>query len=184
MKLVYDNQRGGLFHFDFESRKEFEEMTLSASAEKILNVPNAGGNSVISEVLSFEFFQKCFNAKLVKTEMEVSYFPEGGSITDYVCQIDGTKLGVSVTRAMKYFGEYTDEDAYHLLMKKLKGVNQATRNSMENWHKQILHVWVPNKDVANTIIKVYGTMVPDEVLSNTVVVVTRAHKSAFIFKNK
>ena len=53
--------------------------------------------------------------------MEVAYFPEGGSITDYVCQIDGAKVGVSVTRAMKYFGEYQDEDAYNLLNKKLKG---------------------------------------------------------------
>lgn len=56
-----------------------------------------------------------------QTEMEVSYFPEGGSITDYVCDIFGTKVGVSVTRAMKYRGEYTEEDATNLLTKKLKG---------------------------------------------------------------
>ena len=57
-----------------------------------------------------------------QTEMEVSYFPEGGSITDYVCELFGTKVGVSVTRAMKYRGEYTEEDAATLLMKKLKGI--------------------------------------------------------------
>lgn len=56
-----------------------------------------------------------------KTEMEVSYFPEGGSITDYVCDIFGTKVGVSVTRAMKYRGDYTEEDATNLLTKKLRG---------------------------------------------------------------
>lgn len=56
--------------------------------------------------------------------MEVSYFPEGGSITDYVCEIFGTKVGVSVTRAMKFWGgEFTVEDAEHLLRKKLKGKN-------------------------------------------------------------
>lgn len=60
---------------------------------------------------------------VLQTEMEVSYFPEGGSITDYVCDIFGTKLGVSVTRAMKYWGgAYTIEDATHLLNKKLKGL--------------------------------------------------------------
>ena len=54
--------------------------------------------------------------------MEVSYFPEGGSITDYVCEIFGTKVGVSVTRAMKFRGgDFTEEDAEHLLNKKLKG---------------------------------------------------------------
>lgn len=53
--------------------------------------------------------------------MEVSYFPEGGSITDYVCKIFNKKVGVSVTRAMKYRGQYTEEDAHHLLTKKLKG---------------------------------------------------------------
>jgi hypothetical protein len=42
--------------------------------------------------------------------MEVAYFPEGGSITDYVCTISKQKVGVSVTRTMKYRGQYTEED--------------------------------------------------------------------------
>ena len=54
--------------------------------------------------------------------MEVTYFPEGGSITDYVCVIFDKKVGVSVTRAIKYRGQYTEEDAAHLLTKKLKGM--------------------------------------------------------------
>lgn len=53
--------------------------------------------------------------------MEVSYFPNGGSITDYVCEIFQETIGVSVTRAMKYRGTYTFDDAYHLLNKKLRG---------------------------------------------------------------
>ena len=53
--------------------------------------------------------------------MEVSYFPEGGSITDYTCKMFNTDLGVSVTRAMKFNGHYTKEDAKKLLTKKLKG---------------------------------------------------------------
>jgi len=55
--------------------------------------------------------------------MEVEYFPEGGSITDYVCDVFGAKLGVSVTRARAYFrdAEFTMEDATRLLEKKLKG---------------------------------------------------------------
>ena len=54
--------------------------------------------------------------------MEVSYWPEGGSITDYVCDMFDSKVGVSVTRAMKYGGgDFSEEDADHLLNKKLKG---------------------------------------------------------------
>lgn len=70
-------------------------------------------------VLTNNFLILC---SFYQTEMEVSYFPEGGSITDYVCELFGTKVGVSVTRAMKYRGEYTEEDAATLLMKKLKGI--------------------------------------------------------------
>ncbi|XP_048727026.2 AAC-rich mRNA clone AAC4 protein-like [Ostrea edulis] len=157
-------------------------MKLSEAAEKIWSVPNAGGNSVISEVLSFETFHKSFHAKLLKTEMEVSYFPEGGSITDYVCEIFDTKVGVSVTRAMKYRGDFTQEDAMNLLMKKLKGVNQANRNTLEKWSKQILHVWVQNKETANLITKAFHDL-PTDLVSNTVVVISRTRRSDFIFYN-
>ena len=57
-----------------------------------------------------------------QTEMEVSYFPRGGSITDYVCELYDVTVGVSVTRAMKFSGEFTAEDAERLLNKKLKGM--------------------------------------------------------------
>jgi len=53
--------------------------------------------------------------------MEVSYFPEGGSITDYVVSVFDSTIGVSVTRAFKYGGDYSEEDAVKLLNKKLNG---------------------------------------------------------------
>ena len=67
--------------------------------------------------------------------MEVEYFPEGGSITDYVCSIfDKKKLGVSVTRAIHYKKgikkKYTEEDAWKLLRKKVKGIY----TSMSHWN--------------------------------------------------
>lgn len=58
--------------------------------------------------------------------MEVSYFPEGGSITDYTCTMFGTCIGVSVTRAMKFKGDFEAEDAKRLLNKKLNGTNYNT----------------------------------------------------------
>jgi len=180
-KLVNDLQSGGVVHTEFDPFRTTERMSLSDSAKKIRDVPNAGG--VVSEVLSFELMQKCFGAQLLKTEMEVSYWPEGGSITDYTCTMFNTSLGVSVTRAMKFKGPYTHEDAERLLMKKLNGVVQSSKNTLEKWTKQILHVWATSSDVANIVTQTYDR-VPDRLRSNTVVLVTVAKRSAEIFANK
>ncbi|KAL3888196.1 hypothetical protein ACJMK2_000573 [Sinanodonta woodiana] len=158
-------------------------MNLSVGALNIMKVPNAGGSSIISEVLSFELLQRCFQAKLYKTEMEVSYYPEGGSITDYVCDMFNTKIGVSVTRAIKFHGDYTHDDAEHLLTKKLKGIVQSSRNSLEKWAKQILHVWAPDKHTANIVTQAYNKM-HNDVKSNTVVIVTTTQASSFIYRNR
>lgn len=184
LALIENNSTGGIIHCHFTPNRKLATMNLSADGIKIRDVPNAGGSSVNSEVMSFEILQKCFKGKLLKTEMEVAYFPEGGSITDYVCEIYGTKVGVSVTRAMKFRGgAFTDEDAQHLLTKKLKGVIQSSRNTLENWTKQVLHVWSVSNDVTNTLIKVYE-MLPTELRSNTVVLITTTTKTCdFIYLN-
>ncbi|KAH3891421.1 AAC-rich mRNA clone AAC4 protein-like [Dreissena polymorpha] len=184
LTCVEDIRNGGIVMCDFTPNKSLSAMTLSDDAVKIRDVPNAGGSSVGSEVLSFEVLQKCFKAKLLKTEMEVEYFPEGGSITDYVCVVFGTKLGVSVTRARNYWGrDFTSEQAAHLLNKKLRGINQSSRNSLENWNKQVLHVWSANRDVTNVLVQAFHTLEP-EVKSNTVVLITNTTTSCdFIYLN-
>lgn len=63
---IQNNKKGGLVHIDFDPAVHFKAMTLSEGAEKIWSVPNAGGNSVISEVLSFETFHRCFHAELLR----------------------------------------------------------------------------------------------------------------------
>ena len=65
-KMLTDSRNGGLVRTKFENLKHVKQMSLSQSAEKIMNVPNAGGSSVISEVLSYEMLQRCFGAKLLK----------------------------------------------------------------------------------------------------------------------
>lgn len=61
-----DNKTGCIVHCDFSPNRKLMSMNLSADGTKIRDVPNAGGSSVISEVLSFELLQKCFKAKLLK----------------------------------------------------------------------------------------------------------------------
>lgn len=80
---------------------------LSSGAQRILNTPNAGGNSVASEVMSFELLATMYNAALLRTEMEVDYVFWGCSITDFSVRVlNQYTLGVSVARAMKYNGVF------------------------------------------------------------------------------
>ena len=66
MQLVEDNKANGLVSTDFHPFHSMETMNLSESAQKLRDVPNAGGNSVVSEVLSFEMLKNCAGATLVK----------------------------------------------------------------------------------------------------------------------
>lgn len=59
-------------------------MNLSGGAKHFATLPNAGGSSVVSEMLSFELFKCLFNAQFISTELEIVYFPEGGSLVDYL----------------------------------------------------------------------------------------------------
>lgn len=182
-KLIKNSSTSGCLVNYFDQIRLFEKIRLTDDAKRIMYTPNAGGSSVESETLSFEMLKKSFNAKLFKTEMEVSYWPEGGSITDYVCCMFGSVIGVSVTRAMKYNGEFTFEDANKLLEKKLKGIYNSSKNSLVKWDKQILHVWLLSYQNAQIIIKAWNEL-SQNLKDNTVLLVTIAEKSNELFINK
>ena len=164
-----------LMEAEFDPFKSFDAMHLSASAERMRDTPNAGGNSVISEVLSYELLKSYANAKLDRTEMEVKYFPEGGSIVDYTCRVQDRTVGVSVTRAMKYGGQYCVEDAERLLMKKLTGLRRASRNCFQGkWSKAVLHVWAASSRVAALVQHAYWDIISPDARANALVLVTVA----------
>ena len=158
----------------FDPFKAFGEMHLSASGQKMKCLPNAGGSSVASEVLSYEMLRNCFGAELDRTEMELTYFPEGGSMVDYTCRLYQRTVGVSVTRAMKYGGDYQASDAERLLVKKLEGAVQATRNSLVHWNKRLLHVWATSERVAALVQHAFLDLIPSQLRANTMVLVTVA----------
>ncbi|XP_071505180.1 AAC-rich mRNA clone AAC4 protein-like [Diadema antillarum] len=155
----------------FDPFRRFQDMNLSEMARRMKECPNAGGDSVESEVMSLELFHRCFGAKLLKTEMEIEYFPHGGSIVDYTCEMFGVSLGVSVTRAMKYKGDFEKEDAEKLLGKKLSGIANATQNALDRWSKKVLHIWATSAKVADTLSSVYNDLSP-QLRQDTVVMVT------------
>lgn len=170
-RKVRSQSNSGVVFTELKQLKPVSKMSLSNGAKRLFTSPNAGGSSEKSEVLSYELLQRCFGADLLKTEMEVQYFPEGGAITDYTCKMFSTRLGVSVTRAMKYHGHFTVEDAAKLLYKKLNGVLISSKNTMEKWSKQILHVWATSLAVSVLIAEAYNQL-PEDLKSNTIVLVT------------
>lgn len=164
------------------SSSNTSKLKLSESALRVLNTPNAGGNSVWSEVLSMEMLSMLYSAKLEKTEMELQYVMEG-SITDYSVKMNGFVIGVSVTRAMKYRGVFSYEDALALLTKKMKGVMKSSENISEEhkWTKQVLHVWVQEPYMVALVEQAYAALT--ELHSNTLVQLTVCGENlGWIFK--
>uniref|UniRef100_A0A1I8HMK2 V-type proton ATPase subunit a n=2 Tax=Macrostomum lignano TaxID=282301 RepID=A0A1I8HMK2_9PLAT len=141
------------------------------------------GSSLVSEVLSYEYMRKCYQAELLKTEMEVQYFPYGGSITDYVMRLFDRKVAVSVTRALRFDGEpFTVDNGVRLLTKKLLGIRQADRNSLESWQRHVLHVWADGRAVTEALAEAHRQL-PASVLGNAIVLLTCVRNCKEIFTN-
>lgn len=120
-----------------------ERPLLTPGGQHIMEVPNAGGSSVFSEVFAYEWLARCEAATLLKTETEVVYDVEGKKV-DLLVEIDGRKVGVSVTRAMTFpFGNpYTLAAATTLFERKLDDIQLATTqvSAADRWSKQMLSV--------------------------------------------
>jgi len=163
---------------------------LSKGAQRILLEENAGGQSEVSEAFSFEVLRKCFGAHLLKTEMSIGYWWPHWKKTDYSCTIENIKLGVSVTRAMKYNAVFTRSDGRALLRKKLFGINESSLGVLERdeWQRQILHIWATDEYVEEILHELFLEMVftEPELVQNTVLLVTVASEEMWwiFYQNK
>jgi hypothetical protein len=163
----------------------FQPSALSESGTRILETDNKGGSSIYSEVYAFELLFHCESAILLKTETEISYTDTHGKITDLLVEIDGSKIGVSVTRAFAYPPEtpYTAELATTLLNKKLNGILSSSANVAEEdaWEKQILHVLAYTADHSAQILSVFDDL-PEEIKTDTILLVTTTEgDDAFLY---
>jgi hypothetical protein len=153
----------------------FNEAYLSSDGTRILQTENAGGSSIYSEVFAFEMLFHCEDAVLLKTETEISYTDANGKITDLLVEMDGLKIGVSVTRAFVYPPDtpYTEEMATELLTKKLEGVQASTANVApeDAWEKQVLHVLAYTPDHSAKVLAVFSGL-DDSLKADTVLMVT------------
>jgi len=104
--------------------------------------------------------------------------------TDYLCSIYGRRYGVSVTRAMKFSGLFTNEDAKFLLKKKLFGIIMSTQNVVksDSWEKQILHIWCEHRYVAE-IIHYEFSQISEDFRSNTLIITTISKHADWIYSS-
>ena len=137
--------------WQFTTTAEVEECDLSApflsaGGQEIFDDGNAGGSSIYSEMFAFEMLFQCESAQLLKTETEILY-DTSGPLTDMLVSFGGTKIGVSVTRAIKFpFDQpLSVAEATTRLEDKLADINTSSMNvnAADAWEKQILYVVTP-----------------------------------------
>jgi hypothetical protein len=159
---------------------------LTEGGQRLAATPNAGGSSGLSEIFAYEQLARCEGATLLHTETEVMY-DGSGKITDMEVEIDGHKIGVSVTRAQTFpLGETYDLDtATMLISRKLTDIQASTAHvsAADRWDKQILAVLAYDGAAADTVAQAWSMLDPS-VQADTIVVVTATDgDDLFIYTN-
>ncbi|RME27986.1 MAG: hypothetical protein D6798_03430 [Deltaproteobacteria bacterium] len=148
---------------------------LSEGGLEVYTDGNLGGSSIWSEVFAYELLYRCEGAALLKTEGEIDYLDPGGKKTDLLVEMDGRKVGVSVTRAYHYPPEegYSLAEATELLDGKLRDILVSADNAApaDAWERSVLHVFAYDADAADRVAEAWETLDP-AVLDETLVIVT------------
>jgi hypothetical protein len=158
----------------------------SWNAQQVRDKENAGGASIVSEVMSAEVLSVLYGAKNVRTEMEIEYLFSNWKIADFIVEMFDERVGVSVTRAMGYPDESTfdEEEALRLLNKKIVGLVLA-RNGVsdrDSFYKSVLHVFAQSERIAHLLHKQFNTL-DETVKDNVVVICTVAERSPHLYEN-
>ncbi|RHY32230.1 hypothetical protein DYB32_002737 [Aphanomyces invadans] len=163
-------------------------MRLGADATLVLCEPNAGGRSEVSEALSMEYMHWQFGATDVVTEMQIQYWSSNWKKVDYLCSIRGTRVAVSVTRAMLFKQEmaFGRQEATALLRKKLHGLVVAKVGvcRRHSYDKSVLHIWCQTFAIATAIAACYESVASElGITINVILIATVAATEPSIFIN-
>lgn len=126
-----------------------------------VTIDNAGGKSVVSEMMSIHYFSRVFGSSATLLEMEIEYWAKY-KMVDFITTVDNNRIGVSVTRAMGFPSpdDFENIDAERLINKKLFGLIVA-RNAVQKKHRffrSVLHVWCQTERIASLINKAYNNI--------------------------
>lgn len=163
----------------------FDASALSAGGQTIEATPNRGGSSVLSEAISYDVLYRCEQAALLQTEAEITYDPPESPKTDIRVEVDGSPVGVSVTRAFTFPpGTPMSADAAEELMRdKLNGAATATANVTADlaWDRHILHVMAYDDQHADAMTAAWQA-VHQEAGADTIVWITTTHgRDGFVY---
>ncbi len=175
-------------HFDFGADPYDHPADLTrftADGQAMMAAGNAGGSSILSEILAVEYLVRCEGGRLLKTETAIRYDVTETKVTDFLAEIDGLKIGVSVTRAVDWPRDapYPPETATRVLTGKLEGIAESTANvsDADRWQKQILHVFAYSEDHA-TVLEAAWQALPAGLRGDTLVLVSVTDGSdAFVY---
>ncbi|MCB9565439.1 MAG: hypothetical protein H6708_34055 [Kofleriaceae bacterium] len=146
---------------------------LTPGGLEMILVGNAGGSSVYSEVFAYEVLARCDLASLLKTETEIVYDVDGKK-TDMLVEVDGHKIGVSVTRAVTFpFGDpYTLDAATTLIQRKLDDIllSSAEVSAADHWDKQILAILAYDDQHAQVAAEAWAAL-DDATRADTIVII-------------
>lgn len=149
---------------------------LTTGAQKIINDGGGGGSSLLSKAFSFDMLARCEGATLLKSEDEIIYTDPTGKKATMLIQIDGRKVGVSVTRAFSVptaSDPYLPATAQAMLESKLQDIPLSTANvaAADQWSKQILYVIAQSASHADTIFLAWD-QINATLKADTILVVT------------
>lgn len=167
---------------------DFNLLHLSDEIRRALTISNAGGSSEISESLSMYYMLLKFGARHFIPEMEVNYRFQS-NICDYLMEINGQRVGVSVTRAINYpFDKaISKETANTLLYKKLTGIVIAKRavTSRHNFDISVIHIWCRTLTDAQTLRDAYKVIIDNDIygLYGNICITCSVCLSEFIYTN-
>lgn len=134
-------------------------LQLSDGSMRVMEQKGAGCSlsAQLSEAMSYEVLYRLYGASSLRCETELQYRKQHGfSMIDYRCEIDGVRVGVSVTRAVDGIPEcarFTRDAARRLLGKKLRGIRSAAEAVLphDRWHRSLLHVWASTAHAARLV---------------------------------
>jgi hypothetical protein len=160
---------------------------LTEGGLEVLLDGNAGGSSVYSEVFAFEVLHRCELAALIATENEIEYDVEGKK-ADLLVEIDGHRIGVSVTRAVTFpFGDpYTLEAATELIDRKLDDILLARANAREDyrWGKSMLALLAYDAQHAEVAMEAWNGLDAETRADSLVVTFVTSGDDLFIYTDQ
>ncbi|MCY1071046.1 hypothetical protein OV090_40265 [Nannocystis sp. RBIL2] len=158
---------------------------LTAGGQQIYDEGNLNPGSLYSEIVAYEVLARCETAALLKTEATIVYTNPMGKKTDFLAEIDGLKVGVSVVRAVGFPKDapWTVAQADTILKGKLGDIKLSSANvaPADAWVKQILSVVAYGPMHKESLLTAYAALDPALKADTILVITVTDGDDAFIY---